>query len=215
MRPQDVEISPAALLEAQKACTVRIVDDDDALRDALRFVLETEGWRVADFSDAERFFVEDLPSEPGCAILDIRMHGMSGMEAQSVMAERCIDLPIIFLTGHGDIDMAVAAMQYGAVDFIAKPVDHERLLKAIAYAASLNLSKRSGRAYPGEILEKFALLTDREKEIARLLAQGRINREIAERLGIAQRTVEVHRAAVLKKLGVKKVSELRVFETIA
>ena len=208
MKPQDVKMSPEEVEAAKRETLIRIVDDDDSLRDALRFVLETEGWRVADHAGAREFLTRDAPSTPGCVVLDIRMPGMSGIEAQRAMLERGIDLPIIFLTGHGDIDMAVSALQEGALDFIQKPVDNERLLAVIAYAASANLAKRAGRVDAATLLERAALLTERELEIARALADGLVNREIAERLQIAQRTVEVHRAAVMRKLGIRKPAEL-------
>ena len=208
MKPQDVKLSPEEVEAAKRETLIRIVDDDDSLRDALRFVLETEGWRVADHAGAREFLTRDAPSTPGCVVLDIRMPGMSGIEAQRAMLERGIDLPIIFLTGHGDIDMAVSALQEGAKDFIQKPVDNERLLAVIAYAASANLAKRAGRVDAATLLERAASLTERELEIARALADGLVNREIAERLQIAQRTVEVHRAAVMRKLGIRKPAEL-------
>ncbi len=208
MKPQDVKLSPEEVEAAKRETLIRIVDDDDSLRDALRFVLETEGWRVADHAGAREFLTRDAPSTPGCVVLDIRMPGMSGIEAQRAMLERGIDLPIIFLTGHGDIDMAVSALQEGALDFIQKPVDNERLLAVIAYAASANLAKRAGRVDAATLLERAASLTERELEIARALADGLVNREIAERLQIAQRTVEVHRAAVMRKLGIRKPAEL-------
>ena len=208
MKPQDVKLSPEEVEAAKRETLIRIVDDDDSLRDALRFVLETEGWRVADHAGAREFLTRDAPSTPGCVVLDIRMPGMSGIEAQRAMLERGIDLSIIFLTGHGDIDMAVSALQEGALDFIQKPVDNERLLAVIAYAASANLAKRAGRVDAATLLERAASLTERELEIARALADGLVNREIAERLQIAQRTVEVHRAAVMRKLGIRKPAEL-------
>ena len=208
MKPQDVKLSPEEVEAAKRETLIRIVDDDDSLRDALRFVLETEGWRVADHAGAREFLTRDAPSTPGCVVLDIRMPGMSGIEAQRAMLERGIDLPIIFLTGHGDIDMAVSALQEGALDFIQKPVDNERLLAVIAYAASANLAKRAGRVDAATLLERAASLTERELEIARALADGLVNREIAERLQIAQRTVEVHHAAVMRKLGIRKPAEL-------
>lgn len=208
MKPQDVKLSPEEVEAAKRETLIRIVDDDDSLRDALRFVLETEGWRVADHAGAREFLTRDAPSTPGCVVLDIRMPGMSGIEAQRAMLERGIDLPIIFLTGHGDIDMAVSALQEGALDFIQKPVDNERLLAVIAYEASANLAKRAGRVDAATLLERAASLTERELEIARALADGLVNREIAERLQIAQRTVEVHRAAVMRKLGIRKPAEL-------
>ena len=186
-RRQIRTLTPTELARVQQGALVRIVDDDDSLRDALRFVLETEGWRVADYRSANDFFRGDAPSVPGCVVMDVRMPGLTGIEAQAVMNERGFSLPVIFLTGHGDIDMAVMALHEGAADFIQKPVDNERLL---------------GRA-------RCAELTNRERDIARLVAEGLTNRLIGERLSIAVRTVEVHRASALRKLGVRTPEEVR------
>lgn len=141
-RRQIRTFTPTELARVQQGALVRIVDDDDSLRDALRFVLETEGWRVADYRSANDFFRGDAPSVPGCVVMDVRMPGLTGIEAQAVMNERGFSLPVIFLTGHGDIDMAVMALHEGAADFIQKPVDNERLLAVIASTAFESLSGR-------------------------------------------------------------------------
>lgn len=213
MRPQNIPLAPDAISEAKARGLVRIVDDDDALREALRFALEADGWKVSDYGTAEQFFTGDVPSEPGCVILDIRMPSMSGMEAQEILSARGIGLPVIFITGHGDVDLAVTALQEGAIDFIQKPVDDERLIQAIAYGVHLDLCRRGGKADPADILHRIRTLTERELELARLLAAGARNREIAERLGIALRTVEVHRASILKKLRVRKAQELQTLSS--
>lgn len=196
-RRQIRTLTPTELARVQQGALVRIVDDDDSLRDALRFVLETEGWRVADYRSANDFFRGDAPSVPGCVVMDVRMPGLTGIEAQAVMNERGFSLPVIFLTGHGDIDMAVMALHEGAADFIQKPVDNERLLAVIASTAFESLSGAG------------AVLTNRERDIARLVAEGLTNRLIGERLSIAVRTVEVHRASALRKLGVRTPEEVR------
>jgi FixJ family two-component response regulator len=202
------DISPEEKKEAQAACLVRIVDDDDSLRDALGLVLGLEGWKTASYRSAEDFLRGDAPSVPGCAVMDVRMPGLSGIEAQAEMNERGLTLPIIFLTGHGDVDMAVGALHEGAADFIQKPVDNERLLRAIGSACADSLLASLGLASGEEMRRRAASLTARERAIAELLAQGLMNREIAERLSIAVRTVEVHRAAVLRKLGVKSAADV-------
>ena len=139
-RRQIRTLTPTELARVQQGVLVRIVDDDASLRDALRFVLETEGWRVVDYRSANDFFRGDAPSVPGCVVMDVRMPGLTGIEAQAVMNERGFSLPVIFLTGHGDIDMAVMALHEGAADFIQKPVDNERLLAVIASTAFESLS---------------------------------------------------------------------------
>ena len=198
-RRQIRTLTPTELARVQQGALVRIVDDDDSLRDALRFVLETEGWRVADYRSANDFFRGDAPSVPGCVVI----------EAQAVMNERGFSLPVIFLTGHGDIDMAVMALHEGAADFIQKPVDNERLLAVIASTAFESLSG-AGAVLDGETAKaRCAELTNRERDIARLVAEGLTNRLIGERLSIAVRTVEVHRASALRKLGVRTPEEVR------
>lgn len=193
-RRQIRTLSPAELARVQRDALVRIVDDDDSLRDALRFVLETEGWRVADYRSGNDFLKGDAPSEPGCVVMDVRMPGLTGIEAQALMNERGFTLPIIFLTGHGDVDMAVMALHEGAADFIQKPVDNERLLAVIASSAFESLSGSGAVVDGGTAKARCAELT---------------NRLIAERLAIAVRTVEVHRACALRKLGVKTPDEIR------
>lgn len=193
---------------AQVHALVRIVDDEADLREALSFVLDMEGWKTVTYGRAEDFFTGDSPSEPGCVVLDVRMPGMSGIEAQHEMRSRGIALPIIFLTGHGDVDMAVGAVQDGAFDFLLKPVDNERFLNSVACAAWASAAAAAG--LPGEdSLERLAALTKRERSLAELIALGLTNREAAERSGIAQRTMEVHRANILRKLGVKTPEDIR------
>lgn len=204
-RRQIRTLTPTELARVQQGVLVRIVDDDDSLRDALRFVLETEGWRVVDYRSANDFFRGDAPSVRGCVVMDVRMPGLTGIEAQAVMNERGFSLPVIFLTGHGDIDMAVMALHEGAADFIQKPVDNERLLAVIASTAFESLSG-AGAVLDGETAKaRCAELTNRERDIAK----GLTNRLIGERLSIAVRTVEVHRASALRKLGVRTPEEVR------
>lgn len=159
-RRQIRTLTPTELARVQQGVLVRIVDDDASLRDALRFVLETEGWRVVDYRSANDFFRGDAPSVRGCVVMDVRMPGLTGIEAQAVMNERGFSLPVIFLTGHGDIDMAVMALHEGAADFIQKPVDNERLLAVIASTAFESLSGAG------------AVLTNRERDIARARGRG-------------------------------------------
>lgn len=208
MNPVKRPLTPEQIEHARTRALVRLVDDDADLREALRFVLEMEGWRVADYGRAEDFLRADAPSEPGCVVLDVRMPGMSGIEAQLAMNERGIRLPIVFLTGHGDVDMAVGALQEGAFDFILKPIDNERLLASIARAAFRSVCAAEGLP-GGDAAERVASLTARERALAELIALGLTNREAAERCGISQRTVEVHRANALRKLGVRTPDEVR------
>lgn len=180
MRPSQKQITPEQLVFAQEHALVRIVDDEADLREALSFVLDMEGWKTVTYGRAEDCFTGDSPSEPGCVVLDVRMPGMSGIEAQHEMRSRGIALPIIFLTGHGDVDMAVGAVQDGAFDFLLKPVDNERFLNSVACAAWVSAAAAAG--LPGEdSLERLAALTKRERSLAQLIALGLTNREAALR----------------------------------
>ena len=188
--------------------TVYVVDDDDAVRDSLKWLLEASDYRVELYDSGESFIAKYDPKAIAVLVLDVRMPGMSGIEAQHEMRSRGIALPIIFLTGHGDVDMAVGAVQDGAFDFLLKPVDNERFLNSVACAAWVSAAAAAG--LPGEdSLERLAALTKRERSLAELIALGLTNREAAERSGIAQRTMEVHRANILRKLGVKTPEDIR------
>ena len=189
-------------------CLIRTVDDDPAMREALEFMLTADGWRVKTYENGRAFLTDDAPSTPGCAILDVRMPGMSGLELQQEMNVRGYALPIIFLTGNGDIDMAVGAMRDGAVDFVQKPVRQERLLTAIARAVTRSVSETGAVETEGAIRAKVQELTEREREIAELIGKKLTNRQISERTGITVRTVEVHRAAIIRKLGVRTPDDI-------
>lgn len=189
-------------------CLIRTVDDNPAMREALEFMLTAKGWHVKTYENGRAFLTDDAPSTPGCAILDVRMPGMSGLELQQEMNVRGYALPVIFLTGNGDIDMAVGAMRDGAVDFVQKPVRQERLLKAIARAVTRSVSETGAVETEGAIRAKVQELTDREREIAELIGKKLTNRQISERTGITVRTVEVHRAAIIRKLGVRNPDEI-------
>jgi two-component system response regulator DctR len=190
---------------------IRLVDDDDMLRASLEFLLRAEGWDVKGYASAELFLREDAPSVPGCIVLDVRMERMSGIELQQELVRRGNLLPIVFLTGHGDMQMAVEAMKRGAVDFVAKPIDPEAFVAAIRAALRKTRLKNAGIPERSEAVARYALVTDREKETLRLLARGLLNREVASRLAISERTVEGHRASAFKKLGIRTVSDLVLF----
>ena len=194
--------------DVKAKCLIRTVDDNPAMREALEFMLTAEGWHVKTYENGRAFLTDDAPSTPGCAILDVRMPGMSGLELQQEMNVRGYALPVIFLTGNGDIDMAVGAMRDGAVDFVQKPVRQERLLKAIARAVTRSVSETGAVETEGAIRAKVQELTDREREIAELIGKKLTNRQISERTGITVRTVEVHRAAIIRKLGVRNPDEI-------
>lgn len=187
---------------------IRIVDDDEDLAESLKFLLEPEGWEVVSYPSAEDYLKSDAPSVEGCLLLDIRMPGPSGLELQEKMKERGWEVPIIFLTGHGDVDVAVQAMKFGAYDFLQKPVKAERLIQAISSVASMLKEKRDYGASLEYWYKKFQLLTDRERSITILASQGLLNQEISERLNISTRTVHTHRLNSYKKLDVHSTSDL-------
>lgn len=192
----------------QKAL-VRILDDDEALGQALKLYLELEGWQVAVYTQARRFFAEDRPSVPGCLVLDVRMPELTGLECQRMLNERQSNIPIIFISGHGDIDMAVQTILNGAYDFLQKPVDEERLVRSVLRAATDSVMKAEGKVSDEAAVALVRTLTEREPEVAKLVAQGLVSRTIAERLGISPRTAELHRSHALKKLSAASPEQLK------
>lgn len=184
---------------------IRIVDDDASVRDALVYMLEQEGFDTVAYASAEEFLVNDMPSRPGVVVLDVRMPGMSGTRLQDEMIARRIDTPIIFLTGHGDVDMAVKALRKGAYHFLQKPVDTDELVRTIREC----LEKTRRGLTAEEARETIGLLTPRERQIAKLLLQGVPNHGIAERLNLSVRTVENHRTSLYRKLRVNSLEELK------
>lgn len=184
---------------------IRIVDDDASVRDALVYMLEQEGFDTVAYASAEEFLVNDMPSRPGVVVLDVRMPGMSGTRLQDEMIARRIDTPIIFLTGHGDVDMAVKALRKGAYHFLQKPVDTDELVRTLREC----LEKTRRGLTAEEAREAIGLLTPRERQIAKLLLQGGPNHGIAERLSLSVRTVENHRTSLYRKLRVNSYEELK------
>ena len=187
---------------------VRIVDDDPDQLASLEIMLSAEGWDVACYKRASDFFAEDTPSRPGCLILDVRMPEISGLEMQEELNRREYPLPILFLTGHGDVDMAVHTLKKGAKDFLLKPVDAPRLLTSVATIVQEDCDQRAMPLDSAAWKRKFRELTEREQEIVRYVASGLLNRQIAERLGISERTVHAHRLSAYRKLNVHNVADL-------
>ena len=212
----EAPLSAADIAQMQASALVRVVDDDASVRDALQLVLEIEGWQVATYASAEDYLRLETPSQPGVVVMDVRMPGKSGLEAQLEMVKREWGLPLIFLTGHGEVDMAVMALKRGAVDFLQKPLNNERFLQAVAHAVKVSLTheRLKGAALTvatqpkATLQDRWATLTEKEKAVVRLIAQGLTNKQTAERLGNAVRTVEVHRANAYRKLDVKTLEEL-------
>jgi two-component system response regulator FixJ len=186
---------------------VHLVDDDEAIRRSAGFMLKTSGFRVQTYESGDQLLKAAASLDPGCVLLDIRMPGMDGLEVQQALKEHGVGLPVVIMTGHGDVTLAVQAMKAGAVDFIEKPFEKAVLLGAIDQAFSrLNRSSETrDRANEAEV--RLNGLTPREREVLDGLAQGLPNKTIAYDLGISPRTVEIHRANLMSKLGVRSLSE--------
>ena len=194
---------------ATSDCTVFIVEDDVSVRDALALLLGVHGYRTAIFADAESFQRAYNPDDgKACLLLDIRMPGMDGLTLQKRLLESGSDLPVIVMTGHGDIGSAREAFRAQAIDFLEKPLNHERLLAAIEEAVARHSAIQAERDRNAAFTELARSLTPREREVMDLVVSGRHNREIAESLGISSRTVEVHKARVMQKLGADSIAQL-------
>jgi FixJ family two-component response regulator len=188
--------------------TVHVVDDDASLRQALRRLLTAAGYRVEDYDSAGEFLLDPPADGPGCLLLDLRMPGPSGLDLQGALDRHGIELPVIFLTGHGDLATGVRAMKAGAVDFLSKPVEREPLLAGIARALEVDAERRANRRADAELRARFARLTAREREVFELVVAGKLNKQIADALGIAERTVKAQRAQAMSKLGAGNAAEL-------
>ncbi len=188
--------------------TVFIVDDDPSLRDALGLLLGVRGYRTAVFASSEAFLQAWQPEWSGCLVADIRMSGMDGLALQRKLGEMNCTLPVIIVTGHGDVSSAREAFKARAVDFLEKPFDDDKLIAAIDEAFSMQQRQRQDQARRDQRDQLLAELTPREREVFELVVMGRHNREIAPQLNISVRTVEVHKARLMAKLGVDNVADL-------
>ncbi len=190
------------------APTVYVVDDDDGMRRALDTLLSTVGYKTAVFSRPSEFLANFKPDAPGCLVLDIRMPEMSGLELQHQLNRMGSMLPVIFITGHGDVPMAVQAMKEGAFEFIQKPFRDQELLDRINHALKQDAESRSTAARRSEVLHRLESLTPRERQVMDLIVEGSANKVIAIDLGLSERTVEIHRAKVMEKMGARSVAHL-------
>lgn len=187
---------------------VRLVDDDLSIIKSASFILRQDGWQVRSWTSARDFLIEDMPSDVGCLVLDIRMPGMTGVELQEEMARRGIRLPIIFLSAHGSIDIAVHTMKVGAFDFLQKPIDPEVFLSTVRRAVTEDYYARKLGFSPKDCEPAYASFTDRERGIAVFIASGLENHVIAERLGLSVKTIENHKASIYKKLRISTPGKL-------
>ena len=191
-----------------KPPVVYVVDDDDALRDSLRWLLESAGYKVSAHSTAERFLLAYRPGMAGCLVLDVRMPGASGLELQQELMRRAATLPIIFVTGHGTVSAGIRAMKGGAVDFLEKPVDEKELLGGIRQALRKSREARAALTERVELEQRLGTLTVREREVLDLVVTGILNKQIGERLGVAEKTIKVHRGRVMQKMAAASVADL-------
>ena len=188
--------------------TVFVVDDDDAVRNSLRMLLKSAGVHAEASASAQEFLSTYEVTQPGCLVLDVRMPGMSGLEMQHELNLRGATIPVIFITGHGDIPMAVEAMQHGAFDFLQKPFRDQELLDRVQRALVRDADYRARLRQTDRIRERLASLSPREREVLDLVTQGKANKMVAGDLGVSQRTVEIHRTHVMQKMEAGSLAEL-------
>ena len=195
-------------MSIKQHATIYLVDDDDAVRHALITLLSTSGYIVSEFESAESFLGTADLSRPGVLLLDQRMEGMSGLELQKELRRRDVDIPVIFITGHGDIPMSVIAMRTGAVNVLEKPFSNRQLIESIDEALLLARNNTAVHQLQADIRSRFGTLTPREQEVMKYVVRGFANRAIAEEMGLSNRTVEVHRSKVMKKMQATTLPEL-------
>ncbi len=187
---------------------VFVIDDDVSVRDAIAKLIAAVGLNCQTFSSAKEFLEAELPDVPRCLVLDVRLPGLSGLNLQRELTQRNIQIPIIFITGHGDIAMTVQAMKAGAVEFLTKPFRDQDLLDAIEQATRRDRFARSQRTEIGELESRFESLTAREREVMRLVVAGLLNKQIAAEFDISEKTVNVHRSQVMQKMRADSLAEL-------
>jgi len=190
------------------AATVFVIDDDASVRSSLKRLISTIGLRVESFGAPDEFIRTELPDSPSCLILDVRLPGLSGLDFQRELAARSIRIPIIFITGYGDIPMGVRAMKDGAVEFLTKPFRDQDLLDAIQVAIERDRARREQAQQVKDIQKRFDGLSSREREVTFLVVEGLLNKQIADRLGTAENTIKVHRSRAMAKMHANSLADL-------
>jgi FixJ family two-component response regulator len=193
---------------SQDRAVVFVVDDDASMRRSLETLLRSVGHEVRVFPSADEFMRAERPDAPGCLVLDVRLPGMSGLAFQQELARAGVALPVIFVTGHGDVPMSVRAMKAGAAEFLTKPFDDQVLLDAVHAAIERDRHRRRDAASLAELQARYRVLTERERQVMKLVVVGRVNKQIAAELGLSLVTVKVHRGQVMRKMLAKSVAEL-------
>lgn len=188
--------------------TVHILDDDQAVRESLRWLVESVDLNVETYASPREFLNVDDLKRPGCLVLDIRMPGMSGLQVQEILGGRRIDIPIIIITGYGDVTSAVRAMRQGAVDLLEKPFNHQELLERIQQSIERDVERTREQTRRLEAWVRHQSLTSREREVMQLVVAGKSNKMMARRLGISPKTIEIHRANIMHKMRVESVADL-------
>jgi FixJ family two-component response regulator len=197
------------------APVVLVVDDDPSVRSSLKFLISSVGLQVETFDSADVLLQQKLPEAPSCIVLDVRLRGLSGLDFQRELAARNCHMPIIFITGHGDIPMSVRAMKAGAVEFLTKPFRDQDLLDAIRIALEKDRSRRELEKEITGLKERFNSLTAREQEVISMVVSGMLNKQIADRLGTAENTIKVHRSRAMEKMHAQSLAELvRMMEKV-
>ena len=188
---------------------VHVVDDDEAVRDSMRWLLEANGFAVRCYESAEAFLAAGLPQDPvACLLLDVRMPGLSGLALQDELLRRGSSMPVIFITGHGDVPMAVETMKKGAADFLQKPFSDERLCALVRDCLARSVDSHRQAVSTRELEERIERLTSRERQVLERIVAGRLNKQIADDLGISIKTVEAHRSNIMEKLLARSMAEL-------
>ena len=191
-----------------RASVVFVVDDDPSVRSSLKFLLSSVGLQVESFDSAETFLQRKPPDAPSCLVLDVRLRGLSGLDFQRELAARNIRIPIVFVTGHGDIPMSVRAMKAGAIEFLTKPYRDQDLLDAVRVALERDRARREEEKDLTDLRQRFESLTPREQEVISMAVLGMLNKQIADQLGTAENTVKVHRSRAMEKMNAQSFADL-------
>ncbi len=211
MSEEHIDMEVAMEISANQSLAEPIVfyvDDDEAMCESIRFLIESVSLKIETFSSAKKFLDEYIAGTPGCLLLDVRMPEMSGLELQEQLRKRNINIPIIFITGHGDVPMATRAMKAGAVEFLTKPFNDQALLDSIQNAIEIDQEQQKADIEKNSIIERVKKLTPREFEVMKCVVKGNLNKVTAYELGISSKTVELHRAKIMEKMEAKSLAHL-------